>query len=162
MTLAERMEQLQKIKDRLPKILQDAAKNATIRAVEKASEMTPVGIDKPLAGTNTRTSGMKQDWAAKSKTTPTKRGDRYITNLNNDMNYASYVNDGHRMDRHFVPGLVIDQESGLLEYNPDGTGGIIVGTRTAYVKGLFMVDAAKEEYRRVLQVELKDLEDLLK
>lgn len=161
MTLAERMGQLQKIKDRLPKILQDAATNATLRAVEKAVELTPPTKD-DLKGTNTRTGEMKQHWVTDSKIKAVKRGDNYTSVLANDMNYASYVNDGHRMDRHFVPGLVINQESGLLEYNPDGTGGIIVGTRTAYVKGLFMVDAAKEEYGRVLQVELKDLEGLLK
>ena len=58
------------------------------------------------------------------------------------------------MDRHFVPGLVINQESGFLEMNPDGKGGIVVGTKTPYVEGLFMVDAAKEEYKRVLRQEL--------
>ena len=66
------------------------------------------------------------------------------------------------MDRHFVPGLVINEESGMLEFNPDGTGGIVVGTKTAYVPGIFMVDAAKEEYRRVLRQELKDIGDVFK
>ena len=65
------------------------------------------------------------------------------------------------MDRHFVPGLVINEASGMLEYNPDGSGGIVVGTRTAYVKGLFMVDAAKEEYKRVLRQELADIGDII-
>ena len=27
-----------------------------------------------------------------------------MSELNNDKQYASFVNDGHRMDRHFVPG----------------------------------------------------------
>ena len=57
--------------------------------------------------------------------------------------------------------LVINPGSGLLEFNPDGTGGIVVGTRTAYVPGLFMVDKAVEEYRRVLREELKGLEELM-
>ena len=87
-----------------------------------------------------------------------------IENITNEViskQYASFVNDGHRMDRHFVPGLVINPGSGLLEFNPDGTGGIVVGTRTAYVPGLFMVDKAVEEYRRVLREELKGLEELM-
>ena len=48
------------------------------------------------------------------------------TELNNNMQYASYVNDGHRVDKHFVPGLIIN--GNLLERSPDGSGGLIVGT----------------------------------
>lgn len=73
------------------------------------------------------------------------------------MEYASYVNNGHRMDRHFVPGLVINEYSGMFEYNPDGKGGIVVGTKTSYVEGLFMVDKAIEEYNRVVKMETKKL-----
>lgn len=161
MTLEERIAQLQDIEARFPGELSAIAKGATIRAVEKATELTPVGVEKPLAGTNTRSSGMKQDWAAKSKTTPQRRGNTYVTELNNDKKYASYVNDGHRMDRHFVPGLVINPESGMLEYNPDGKGGIVVGTKTKYVKGLFMKEAAREEYHRVVRMEVDRLRRML-
>lgn len=84
-----------------------------------------------------------------------------MSELNNDKQYASFVNDGHRMDRHFVPGLVINPGSGLLEFNPDGTGGIVVGTRTAYVPGLFMVDKAVEEYRRGTAGGVEGLEELM-
>lgn len=161
MTLEERIAQLRDAEARFPGKLSAIAKGATIRAVEKATELTPVGVEKPLAGTNTRSSGMKQDWAAKSKTIPQRRGDTYVTELNNDKQYASYVNDGHRMVRHFVPGLVINPESGMLEHNPDGKGGIVVGTRTQYVEGLFMEEAAHEEYRRVVRVEADRLRRLL-
>ena len=41
----------------------------------------------------------------------------------------------------------------MLEYNPDGRGGIVVGTKTSYVEGLHMTDKAKEEYKRVLRIE---------
>lgn len=160
-TLEERIKYLKAQRPKIERRIWSACKDATIRAVEKAADMTPVGIEKPLAGTNTRTSGMKQDWAAKSRTVPVKKGSAYATELNNDMEYASYVDQGHRMDRHFVPGLVINQQSGMLEFNPDGTGGIVVGTKTKYVKGLFMVDAAKEEYKRVLRQELADIGDIL-
>ena len=160
MTLEERIAQLQDVEARFPGELTAIAKGATIRAVEKAAELTPTTLD-DLSGTNTRSGDMKQHWASDSKVTPVKRGDTYVTELNNDKQYASYVNDGHRMDRHFVPGLVINPGSGLLEFNPDGTGGIVVGTRTAYVPGLFMVDKAVEEYRRVLREELKGLEELM-
>ena len=67
------------------------------------------------------------------------------------MEYASYVNDGHRMDRHFVPGLYVNPHSGLLEYDPAANTGIVVGTRTAYVKGEFMADKGIKEYRKTVR-----------
>lgn len=162
MTLRQRINQLKANQPRIEQRIAGACKGATIRAIETAAEMTPAGIVNPLSGTNTRSGSMKQDWAAKSKWTPVKKGNSYVTELNNDMQYASYVNDGHRMDRHFVPGLVINEASGMLEFNPDGSGGIVVGTKTAYVPGIFMVDKAKEEYRRVLRQELQDIGDVFK
>lgn len=162
MTLRQRINQLKANQPRIEQRIAGACKGATIRAIETAAEMTPAGIVNPLSGTNTRSGSMKQDWAAKSKWTPVKKGNSYVTELGNDMQYASYVNDGHRMDRHFVPGLVINEASGMLEFNPDGSGGIVVGTKTAYVPGIFMVDKAKEEYRRVLRQELQDIGDVFK
>lgn len=100
---------------------------------------------------------MKAHWATDSKTEPEIRGEDLVTALANDKEYASYVNDGHRMDRHFVPGLVIN-DAGMLDYNPDGKGGIIVGTRTQYVPGLHMVDEARETYQKVVKSELEGLE----
>lgn len=160
MTLAERMKQLQAMQPQIEAKIAGACKAATMRAVEKATEMTPP-TKGDLAGTNTRTGEMKQHWATDSETTPAKQGNDYTTLLANNMQYASYVNDGHRMDRHFVPGLVID-EKGMLSFNPDGTGGIVVGTKTAYVPGIFMVDAAKEEYKRVVYQELADIGEMLR
>ena len=152
MTLEERIAQLQDVEARFPGELTAIAKGATIRAVEKAAELTPPTLD-DLSGTNTRSGEMKQHWASGSKVTPVKRGDTYVAELNNDKQYASYVNDGHRMDRHFVPGLVINPESRMLEYNPNGKGGIVVGTKTQYVEGLFMEEAAHEEYHRIIRTE---------
>ena len=160
MTLEERIAQLQDAEARFPGELAAIAKGATIRAVEKATELTPPTMD-DLSGTNTRSGVMKQHWASDSKVIPVRRGDTYVTELSNDKQYASYVNDGHRMDRHFVPGLVINPESGMLEYNADGKGGIVVGTRTQYVESLFMEEAAHEEYHRVVRVEADRLRRLL-
>lgn len=160
MTLEQRMEQLKAMQPKIDGKIASAAQNATLRAMEKAAELTPPTA-KDLRGTNTRTGEMKQHWSSDSKPKPTKNGGSYTTILANNMQYASYVNDGHRMDRHFVPGLVID-ESGMLSFNTDRSKGIVVGTKTAYVPGLFMVEAAKEEYSRVVKTELADLEAMLK
>lgn len=151
-TLKTRAEALKKHLEQLDKELSTIAQGATMRAVEKAADLTPPTMN-DLKGTNTRTGALKQHWVTDSKITPQKKGTNYETKLANNMQYASYVNDGHRMDRHFVPGLVINEASGMLEYNPDGKGGIVVGTRTSYVKGLFMTDKAIEEYQKTVKVE---------
>lgn len=160
MTLEERIRQLQDVQARFPSELSNIAKNATIRAVEKAVDMTPP-LENDLRGTNTRSGGMKQHWPTDSDTIPQKAGGKYTTILANNKDYASYVNDGHRMDRHFVPGLYVNPSSGMLEINPDGTGGLVVGTQTSYVPGLHIEEAAQEEYHRVVQSEAEKLRRLL-
>ena len=160
MTLQERVEGLKRAQAQLPDLLADIAQEATQRAVEKAAGLTPpTGGD--LSGTNTRTGELKQHWAADSKIIPVQQGSDWVTILANDKEYASYVDQGHRMDRHFVPGLYVNPESGLLEYDPAAKVGLIVGAKTPYVPGVYMVDAAKEEYRRAVQEGSCRLEGLL-
>lgn len=158
-TLQERIWQLKEARPLIERRIASACEDATLRAVEKAADMTPPTGD--LSGTHTRTGEMKQNWAASSAVVPVKKGGRYETVLANNMEYASYVNDGHRMDRHFVPGLYVNEESGLLEYDPQKKTGLIVGTKTSYVPGVFMTDAAREEYQRVLRQELADIGEIL-
>ena len=158
-TLQERVLRLQGANPEIERRIMTACENATLRAVERAADMTPPSGD--LSGAHTRTGEMKQSWAADSITVPVKKGARYETVLANNMEYSSYVNDGHRMDRHFVPGLYVNEESGLLEYDPQERAGIVVGTKTSYVPGVFMVDGANEEYRRVLRQELADIGEIL-
>ena len=131
MTLQERVEGLKRAQAQLPDLLADIAQEATQRAVEKAAGLTPpTGGD--LSGTNTRTGELKQHWAADSEIIPVRQGSDWVTILANDKEYASYVDQGHRMDRHFVPGLYVNPESGLLEYDPAAKVGLIVGTKTPY------------------------------
>ena len=161
MNLSDNVKRLHNNAAMLPGRLNDIAKTATERAVEKAAELTPPTQD-DLRGTNTRTGEMKQHWATDSDTNPQKRGKDLVTRLANDKEYASYVNDGHRMDRHFVPGLYINPYSGMLEYAPGADVGIVVGTKTAYVPGLFMVDEAKKVYQETVQTESAKLEEIFK
>lgn len=156
MTLKERAAQLRKIEQKFPGKLEEVARSATLRAIDMAAELTPPTAGS-LKGANTRSGAMKQDWINSSQVQPKREGDDYVTFLGNDQEYASYVNDGHRVDRHFVPGLVIDPYSGMLEYNPDGKGGIVVGTKTAYVEGLHMTDKAGEAYSQTVRRELEKL-----
>lgn len=166
MTLGERIKQLEALQARFPREVREAVKGATLRAIEKAEEMTPPTEGDDISGTHTLAVGMKQHWADDSSPVPVQEGEALVTVLANNKEYASYVNDGHRMDRHFVPGLYINPKSGHLEYDPkmaaERSGGLMVGTQTKYVAGIGMVDAAKEEYRRVLKIELDKLMERMK
>ena len=164
-SLQQRIQQLKKAQADLPKVLKETQKNATMRAVEAAMDATPPKADTgrgPYIGTNMITGELKASWATDSQIEPIGGGTTYMTVLANNMEYASYVNDGHRLKRHFVPGLYID-ENGLLSRRADGKGGLVVGTKTHYVKGEFMVDKAKEVYERTVLSELdKEIQRLMK
>ena len=165
-TIQRRIQQLKKAQADLPAVLSKVARGATLRAIEAAQAATPPkeGTGRgSYIGTNTITGELKAHWATDSVTTPAIVGNRVETYLNNNKDYASYVNDGHRMDRHFVPGLYVNPESGLLEYDPTAKVGLVVGTKTRYVKGEFMVDQAKEAYDRTVRTGLdREIRRLLK
>ena len=151
--MRKRLDELRRAGENVPKIMAEVAEGATIEAVRVAAEKTPPN-DGTLAGTNMRSGQMAQHWATDSVTTPVVTGGSVRTELNNNMQYASYVNDGHRVDKHFVPGLIVN--GGRLEMAPDGVdGGLMVGTKTPYVKGLYMKQKGIGKYRSVVRSELE-------
>lgn len=151
----KRLEELRKAQQDIPKIIDEVAEVATIEAVRKARDNTPPNGNAPLAGTNMRTGAMAAAWEKDSITTPTHGK----TVLVNSQFYASYVNDGHRVDQHYVPGLY--PNGGLLERVDPNVGGIIVGTKTARVPGLFMKEKAigkyKDTVRNMLQQKVREV-----
>lgn len=143
----KRLEELRRAKQDVPKIIDEVAEAATIEAVRAARNHTPPNGGAPLAGTGMRTGAMAAAWERDSITAP-KRGKTELVNsvkAENGQMYASYVNDGHRVDQHFVPGLY--PNGGLLERVDPNVGGIVVGTQTQYVKGLYMKEKAIGKYR---------------
>ena len=150
--MRKRLEELRKAGQDVPKIMEEVAEGATIEAVRIATEGTPPNGGAAIAGTNMRSGDMAQHWATDSITSPIVSGGSVRTELKNDMQYSSYVNDGHRVDEHFVPGLVAN--GSLLERSPDGSGGIMVGTKTTYVEGKYMRQKAIGKYRSVVRTEL--------
>lgn len=148
--MRKRFEQLRKAGGNVPKIMAEVAEGATIAAVETAVNNTPPN-GAAIAGTNTRSGEMAQSWQDASVTTPTMSNGGYTTVLANGMQYASYVNDGHRMDKHFVPGLTV--ADGMLQKTPSNTG-ITVGTKTTYVPGMHMKEKAVGRYKTVVRAEL--------
>lgn len=162
-SLQRRLQELKKAQQSLTPTLIKVAKGATQRAVEAAMDATPPKKGTgSLKGTHTRTGELKEHWATDSVVEPLVSGGKYETFLNNDKDYASYVDQGHRMDKHFVPGLYVD-ENGVLNYDPTAKVGLVVGTKTKYVKGEFMVDKAREAYEKACLTELdKEIARLFK
>lgn len=149
--IRKRLEELRKAGQDIPKIMVEVAEEATVAAVDVAVQNTPPN-GANIAGTNTRSGQMAQHWELDSQTKPVMTGASAQTILANDMQYASYVNDGHRVDKHFVPGLI--QNGGHLERVDPDVGGIIVGTKTTYVPGLYIKEKAIGKYRSVVRKEL--------
>lgn len=153
--LQKRMEELAKRQPQIRKRFMEIAEGATLRAVEAAAEKTPPN-DGRLRGVHTITGELSEHWAADSQTVPVQSGSEFVTTLANDKDYASYVNDGHRMDKHFVPGLYVD-DSGLLSMDPARDAGMMVGTKTKFVPGLYMKEAGIDQFKEVCEIELPKL-----
>lgn len=146
--MRKRLDELAKAGANIPQIVHDVAMGATVAAIEAATKATPPNGGAPLAGTNARSGSLAQHWTTDSVIEPVNG----VTYLRNDMQYASYVNDGHRVDKHFVPGLHV--VGGKLDYDAGYDGGIIVGTKTTFVPGLHMKEAGIGKYREVVRTEL--------
>lgn len=146
--MRKRFAELAKAGADVPKIVNDVARDATVAAIDAATKATPPN-NGGVRGVGTRSGQLAQHWTTDSKIQPTNGR----TILANNMQYASYVNDGHRMDKHFVPGLTT--EGGTLQKLPAGVeGGIMVGTKTTFVPGLYMKEQAIGKYRQVVKFEV--------
>ena len=141
----------------------EISKGATVKYVDAATEKTPPNTG-AVGGTNTQSGELKSHWAADSVTVPqvyryASDGNEYETLGQNNVQYASYVDQGHRMDKHFVPGLIIDPVTNRLEKVSPDVGGIMVGTKTQYVPGVFMSEAGRDAYE---EFALKEMNRLLR
>lgn len=144
---------LKKSRNNIPSVMKDILERATYDALETAINATPPTEGDSVRGTGMITGNLKSAWSRDSIKESIKRDNKYITVLANNEHYASYVNDGHRLDKHFVPGLIINPYSGLLEKSPDGKGGIMVGTKTNYIPGKYMKEQAIETFKETLKKE---------
>lgn len=153
--LRKRLEELRKAGADVPRIIAQVNEGATIRAVETATQFSPMST--AIKGVNNVKGSLKDHWQSDSITRPVWTGaacDTFLRNnaVSNGTHYASYVNDGHRMDRHFTSHLKI--EGGQLTGKPAGDGGLMVGTKTTYVPGVFMKEKAIGKWRQVVRFEL--------
>lgn len=147
MNLKDELIRIQARRKETPAKVMALAENATYAAIDAAAAATPP-TENDLRGVKTRTGALKDHWATDSITKAERVNGGYETHLKNSQPYASFVNDGHRMDKHFVPGLYVNPYSGQLEYSEAMRGevGIMVGTKTKYVPGLFMAEKGEEAF----------------
>lgn len=152
--MRKRLAELRRAGQNVPKIIHDVARDATVAAIEAATQATPPNGGAPIAGTNTRQGNLAQHWSIDSKIEPVNGTTVLANEAKNSRGeqYASYVNDGHRVDKHFVPGLHIVGDH--LNYDEGYDGGIMVGTKTSYVPGLYMKEKGIGKYRTVVRKEL--------
>lgn len=141
---------------------EQSVKIASGEMILRAKEKTPPlpGVQR---GKNTVTGALADHWGTSYEKTSK---DTYSVYLYNNMQYASYVNDGHRMVKHFVPWLYIDS-SGLLSRHIPITGeqlfGLVVGTRTQYVPPYKMTEYAQERFLEAFDIVMaKKLETTMK
>ena len=59
-----------------------------------------------------------------------------------------------------MPGLYVNSASGLLEYDPGRKGevGIMVGTKTQYVPGVYMLEAGQQAYEDTIKAEMEQVD----
>lgn len=144
-----RLQALRRAGADVPRIMAEVNQGATIRAIEETAENTPASV---IRGVNAVSGALRAHWSTDSVTTPVWNGRNCDTFLKNNMQYALYVNNGHRMDRHFTSHLAI--EGGQLTGKPAGDGGLMVGTRTTYIPGVYMVEKGKDKWKQVVEFEL--------
>lgn len=139
------------MKKDIREVVNAAADDAKLVAMERSPH-------KGDSGTGLTTGNLASHW--KSEVTWSKDGEHFTFSLTNDVPYAAYVNDGHRMDQHFVPWLRIDPSGNLRREKPmagEQLFGIIVGTKTHYVDPVPMVEPASEEFIRSYKEGLEKL-----
>lgn len=132
-------------------MVEEAANDAKLAAMEH----TPHKGD---SGTSLTTGALQSHWKTEVKWS--RKG--FVVYLMNSMQYASFVNDGHRMDRHFVPWLRIDASGQLRKEKPipgEALFGIVVGTKTRYVPPVPMVEPAVQEFFKRYDIGMKNLRE---
>lgn len=123
--LQERIDRLSKVD--MDKFYRTAAKDLAGRLLNKVKKRTPV-----VYGT------LRDAWAVMPIG---RQGDHYTVVVLNNLEYASYVEYGHRQTPgRFIPGY---WKADRFVYDPDAEGGMIL--KNSWVKGRFMLTVSIQE-----------------
>lgn len=132
----------------LKQLREDVKANAAI-ACQKTEEVlrrkTPHSDDGKLRGKNMISNSLQNSWHVNYKVGATGLFCKVL--IENDKEYASYVQFGHRQTKHFVPWLYKD--GGVLSYETNHNQplfGLTVGGKTPFVKGVDMLGPAEKKF----------------
>lgn len=124
------------------------ARKACVAMVEAAMEHTPHKGDGKIRGQNMISDSLQKSWVAKYEPAKDKKEIGTVI-LENKKPYAIYVQKGHKLTKHFVPWLYKD--GNVISYETNHNQklfGLVVGTKTHYVKGVDMVGPAEEAFNK--------------
>lgn len=133
----------------LSKALEGDIEQACEAMEEAAKAATPHEGDGKKRGFNVINNSLQESWHAEYKPIRNKKHFGKIT-LTNSKSYAAFVQNGHKVKKHFVPWLYKDG-MGTLSYETDHNQpmfGLVVGTKTPFVKGVDMVTPAVKAFNR--------------
>lgn len=152
-----------KLKEEAVRRIEEVVEDARVEAIKTAVDNTPPSVPAgKMRGKNTITGALQRSW--KTDSSEIKRDGklkwkfnlRNLAHTKNGMHYASYVNDGHNLEKHYVPGLYVNPYTNLIEYDEDKVDelGMMVGTKTDYVEGYHMVEKANRTWLTYLMKNL--------
>lgn len=147
------LDDILKLKEGLSRMVYDSVLTAADEMVAKAKEVTPASDD---TGVNTQKGHLSDHW--EHLTTRERDGVKSI--LCNPVEYASYVDEGHKMTPHFVPWLYIDDTGCISRHDPkddEALFGLMVGTKTSQVEPENITKQATERFESVLEKEIERL-----
>jgi hypothetical protein len=130
------VENFEKIANNIDKEIEDFFYEMALRALARTKKRTPVNFG-----------DLRKQWTL-SKIS--KDGSYLVITLSNPLEYASFVEYGHRVKKQFVPG---EWENNRFIYNPDADTGVIMGTKTSWVEGKFMASISLKEISDIIPKE---------
>jgi hypothetical protein len=147
-----------KVQKKLMAGIRQNARDACEIMQEVAREHTPHDGDGKRRGFNVINNSLQIAWHAEFQPSqePNEVG---IVKLENAKSYASYVQKGHKVTKHFVPWLYKD-DLGTISYETDHNQplfGLVVGIKTPYVKPVDMIGPAHDAFSRAFAASNKKL-----
>lgn len=140
--------------------IEQNVKDAADVAVLAAREATPHDGDGKKRGYNTITGELEAHWSWRFIRQDSYNKHNFGTlYIYNDTSYASFVQFGHNMHKHFVPWLYIDG-CGTISYETNHNlpmFGLVVGTKTKYVDGRDMIGPAEKAFNETFTKLTQDL-----
>lgn len=161
-------EKLRKLMDSVPKMreqiiagIEQNISDAADMAVLAARQASPHPNDGKRRGFNVITGELAAHWSWRyvKENSGSKQNLFGAVYLYNDTSYASFVQNGHVMHKHFVPWLYIDA-MGTISYETNHNlpmFGLVVGTRTKYVEGRDMTGPALKAFDETFKKLTEDL-----